>query len=96
MDKNPFLERLMKDKTEDVAHSSAYAQAQNKGNIGVASTESFAKRRAIDRNRMAVRRYGESKVVTETGSGVITAKKFEAEPHTPATPPARRNPGISR
>ena len=76
---NPFLKRLMKDKKEDVAHSSAYGKVQNARGIGVASTESFATRRAMNRNRTMVRRYDESKVVTEVGDGVPKAMKYDAE-----------------
>ncbi|MBO7132062.1 hypothetical protein J6V85_02255, partial [Candidatus Saccharibacteria bacterium] len=53
-------------KTEDVVHSSAYAQAQNKKGIGVASTEGFAERMKIEQNRTTIRAYGDSRVVNDS------------------------------
>ncbi len=37
--KNPFLKYVMKDKKEDVFHSSAYAKAQSGDSIGAASAQ---------------------------------------------------------
>ncbi|MBR3172835.1 hypothetical protein IKF21_02930 [Candidatus Saccharibacteria bacterium] len=79
MDKNPFLDRLMKEESKDVVHSSAYAQAQNAEGIGAASTQSFATRRAIEQNRKMVRGYRDSKVVNEVGDGVVKSVKYDAE-----------------
>lgn len=76
MEKNPFLKRLMSDKTEDVVHSSTYARAQNE-NIGVASTESFSLRQEIDQNRQVVKRYRDSGIVNERRGREIGAKKYE-------------------
>lgn len=76
MDKNPFLHRLIKEKKEDVVHSSAYAQAQNAG-IGASSTQSFEKRREIDQNRTVVRGYGDSKIVSEAPSNAPRAKTYD-------------------
>lgn len=71
---------MMKDKKEDVVHSSGYAEAQNRGNIGAASAESFAKRRAMEANRTVVRGYGDSKVVHESyGNTGMEAAAFNAE-----------------
>ena len=66
----------MKDKKEDVVHTSAYASAQNKG-IGASSTESFAKRRVIDQNRTIIKRYNDSQVVTETQANAPKPKTYE-------------------
>ena len=72
---NPFLKRLMKEEKKDVMHSSAYGQAQNVGGMGVASTESFEKRRKIDMGRTQVRRYGESKVAHQTAEEVLRERR---------------------
>lgn len=68
MNTNPFLKRLIKEKNEDVIHSSAYAKVQNDGNMGVASTRSFAERQAIGENRTMVKGYRDSKVVNDAFS----------------------------
>ena len=78
MDKNPLLKYMMKDKKEDVIHSSAYASAQNKG-IGTSSIESFTKRRAIDQNRTVVKRYNDSQVVNEARTNAPRPKTYEFE-----------------
>ena len=75
---NPFLKRLMKDEKEDIVHSSTYAQAQNDGGIGAASSESFEKRRKIDMERTQVRRYGESKVAHRTAEEVLRKRRQDA------------------
>ena len=62
MKKNPLLGYLMKDKKEDVVHTSTYAEAQNRGKIGAASTEGFQARLVADKNRAYVQRYRDSKV----------------------------------
>lgn len=79
MDNNPFLKRLMKDKMEDVAHSSVYAKAQNSKGLGATSTESFTARQRIDRNRQNVGVYNDSEVVTGTGDRAIRATKYNAQ-----------------
>ena len=82
MDKNPFMKYVMKgNKKEDIFHSSAYGKAQNGAGMGVASTESFAKRRAVDLNRRVVRGYGESGVVNNS-----RAQGPKAKPYTPISP----------
>lgn len=76
---NPFLKRLMKEKSQDVIHSSAYGEAQNSGKMGVASAQSFAARQAIEQSRSQVRGYRDSKIVTEEGNRVARAATFDAE-----------------
>lgn len=103
---NPFLKRLMKDKKEDIFHSSAYGQAQNSSAMGVASSVSFNNRMRIDRNRQNVRGYGDSRIVSDARSNGPrpatfdkTAASTSKTASTPATTPAlqaRKNPGISR
>lgn len=65
---NPLLKRLVKEKKEDVVHTSAFAEAQNKGGFGAASTESFARRREIDSQRKMVGGYRDARVVSERGA----------------------------
>lgn len=70
MSDNPFLNRLMDDEAGDVVHSSAYAKAQNGGTIGAASTESFTERQKIDNDRSYIKKYNDSRVVTDAyGNG---------------------------
>jgi len=61
--KNPFLKYVMKDKKEDVFHSSAYAKAQNGSALGAASTESYQVRVNVYQNRSKVRGYGDSELM---------------------------------
>ena len=73
---NPFLNRLVREDEKDIVHSSVYAKAQGNGGIGADSTESFARRREIDKNRMVVRRYDDSKIVEESGVRDKNARKY--------------------
>lgn len=72
---NPFLKRLMKEESRDVIHSSAYAEAQNAGNIGTASVQSFAERQKIENNRTTVKGYRDSRVVNDALGGCGTKLK---------------------
>ena len=63
--KNPFTKILIKDKREDIFHSSAYAKAQSGGVMGAASVESFEKRRKIDQNRQVIQKYKDSQVANQ-------------------------------
>ncbi|MBQ3474033.1 hypothetical protein IJH24_01210 [Candidatus Saccharibacteria bacterium] len=74
---NPFLKRLMKAKTEDVVHSSAYAQAQNREGIGVASTRGFGERMSMESNRTTVKGYRDSEVVNDTFGQAPKAKTYD-------------------
>lgn len=64
---NPLLGRLMKEKKEDVVHTSAFAEAQNRGGFGSTSTESFERRREIDQQRTLVGGYRDARVVSDRG-----------------------------
>ncbi|MBQ1298732.1 hypothetical protein IIY24_02775 [Candidatus Saccharibacteria bacterium] len=66
--KNPFLKRLMKEKTGDVLHTSAYGEAQNSGKIGSTSTQSFSERLRVNRERRRVKAYRDSKLVNDAFS----------------------------
>ena len=68
---NPLLHRLIKEKKEDVVHTSAYAEAQNKSGIGSASVQSFTERRRIDLNRSSVGRYKDSEIVKDTSKKLL-------------------------
>lgn len=72
MEKNLFLHRLMKEKKEDVVHSSAYAEAQNGGEIGTASAQSFEERQKIEQNRTMIQGYRDSKVINDALGNVGT------------------------
>lgn len=78
--KNPFLKYVMKDKKEDVFHSSAYAKAQNGGSLGAASTESYQVRVNINQNRTRVKGYGDSELMMGAHNAGLKAKAY--------TPPA--------
>ena len=79
MDKNPFLHRLMKEKKEDVVHSSAFSEAQNDGKIGSASTSSFSEKINIEQNRKVVKGYSDSKIVGETWGNKSKAKVYDKD-----------------
>jgi hypothetical protein len=91
MPKNPFLKYVMKDKKEDVFHSSTYAKAQNGGNMGTASAESFAVRVKINNNRKMVGNYSSSRIASGTVNRVPkattpTPKAVSTTPVMPKTP----------
>lgn len=78
MNINPFLKYVMKDKKEDIFHSSAYGKAQNAGGMGTASSVSFSQRMNIDRNRKTVRGYRDSRIVNEARGGFPKAEQYSA------------------
>lgn len=73
---NPFIKYVMKEKKEDIFHSSAYGKAQNGEAIGAASTEGFNDRMKIDRNRQIVKGYNDSRVVNGAYANGPKAKKY--------------------
>ena len=79
--KNPFLKYVMKDKKEDVFHSSAYAKAQNGESMGAASSESYNVRVNINQHREKVRGYGDSEIMMGAKNQGPKAKTY--------TPPAK-------
>ena len=82
MDKNPFLHRLMDEEKSDVVHSSAFGVAQNAEGIGAASTQSFNDRIEIDKNRMVVGKYNDSKLVGETWKNKPRVRRYNANMDT--------------
>ena len=79
----------MKDKKEDVFHSSAYAKAQNGTALGAASTESYQVRVNIDKNRTKVRGYGDSEIMTGAHSNGPRVKTYEPPKKQPSNMPRK-------
>lgn len=74
--KNPFLKYVMKDKKEDVFHSSGYAKVQNGSNFGAASSESYQVRVNINQHRQKVQGYRDSEIMTGTRNRGIKTKTY--------------------
>src|SRR3990167_2583214 len=56
------MSKFVNDHHEKPFHTSSYAEAANKGNLGVTSSQSFEQRTQIERNRKAIRQYRDSLV----------------------------------
>ena len=68
----------MKGKKKDMVHTSVYAEVQNSGGIGAASTRTFSDRMKIKGNRQKIREYNDSRVVTQAyASSGVKAKTYE-------------------
>ena len=76
--KNPFLKYLIKDKKEDIFHTSGYAKAQNGANMGAASTESYQVRVNVNQNRQKIQGYNRSRLVTGAMANAPKPKTYEA------------------
>ncbi len=77
MDKNAqILKRIMKTKTEDVLHTSAYAKSQNAQGFGAASNVSFGERKAIEDRRKFVQGYRNSRIMAGTGYTTPRARTY--------------------
>lgn len=72
---NPFLKRLMKDRKEDIIHTSTYAEAQNQG-IGSTSSSTFTERQRVEQNRTVVQSYRDAQLVRESLNSGLKAKKY--------------------
>ena len=83
---NPFIKYVSRERKEDIFHSSAYGKAQNGGNIGAASTESFADRRKIENNRQIIRKYNDARVVSQAMMSGPKARTYE--------PPVKNQPPV--
>lgn len=100
---NPLLKYVSHPDKDEVFHSSAFARSQNSGQIGTASSETFAARRTLDQNRQFVKRYGDSQLGSATGQ--MHAKTYTPAAPTPgqplttrpmvSRPPMPKNPGIN-
>lgn len=73
---NPFLKYVMKEKKENIFHSSGYGKAQSGSTIGTASSESFAKRMEIDKNRQNIKKYSDSMVAEQRFNSGVRAKQY--------------------
>lgn len=73
-----LINRFSKTNTSDVTHSSSYARAQNQGNFGATSEESFSARREIDQNRQVVQGYGNSQVAQKVNT-YARAKTYQEQ-----------------
>ena len=85
-DINPFTKYLIKDKKEDIFHSTAYAKAQNGSTMGAVSTQSFAERQKLEQNRQMIQGYGASRIANNSIGSGPRAKTF--------TPPAGASGGF--
>lgn len=84
--KNPFLKYLIKDKKEDVFHSSVYAKVQSGEGIGAASSQGYQVRVNLAQNRTRVRGYGDSEIMTGVKKNAPRAKVY--------TPPENSGAGM--
>lgn len=87
--KNPFLKYLIKDKKEDIFHTSGYAKAQNGANMGAASTESYQVRVNVNQNRKRIRSYNDSRLVAGARMNAPKAKPYEPPKKEPSNPPGK-------
>ena len=74
--KNPFLKYLMKEKKENIFHSSEYGRAQSAGIMGTTSTQSFEERMKVDKNRQIVQSYNDSRIVSGSRMNRPKAKEY--------------------
>lgn len=74
--KNPFLKYIMKEKKENIFHSSAYGKAQSADVMGTASMQSFEERMKVDKNRQIVQSYNDSRIVSGSYLNGPKAKKY--------------------
>ena len=79
-DINPFTKYLIKDKKEDIFHSTAYAKAQSGAAMGAVSAQGFAERQKMEQNRQVIQGYGASRIANSSIGSGPRAKTF--------TPPA--------
>lgn len=66
----------MKEKKEDIFHSSTYGKAQSGRVMGSTSSESFADRMRIDKNRKMVSGYNRSNLVRSSIGNGPRAKQY--------------------
>ncbi len=68
---------VIKEKKDDVVHSSGYGVAQNGGALGASSGVTFSERMRINNNRSRVKRYGDSKIATQFQSNYSGASTYD-------------------
>lgn len=74
--KNPFIKYVMREKKEDIFHSSAYGKAQSAEAMGTTSVEGFAKRMEVDGNRQIIKRYNDSRIANSAYTNGPRAKEY--------------------
>ena len=102
-----FENKYLGQQNKNIFHTSGYARLAQGGVIGSTSTETFERRRQIERNRRAVRRYGDSLIgrghmreVAQNstqnpmryGGSYSPRSSVQAPPRTFHEPPPRYNP----
>ena len=73
---NPFTKYLIKDKAEDIFHSTAYAKAQSGASLGAVSVQGFAERQKMEQNRQVIQGYGASRIANSSIGSGPRAKAF--------------------
>lgn len=74
---NLWSKFVIREKKDDVVHSSAYGRAQNGGAIGTASAQGFDERIKIEQNRQVVRGYNDSRVAAQAYNARPRARTYE-------------------
>ena len=74
--KNPFAKFVIRDKKEEIFHSSEYGRAQSGEAMGATSAVSFDMRMEMEKNRQIVRRYNDSRVAEQRFNGGVRAKEY--------------------
>lgn len=74
--KNPFIKYLIKEKKENIFHSSEYGKAQSASVMGTTSTQSFEERMKVDKNRQIVQSYNDSRIVSGSYLNGPKAKQY--------------------
>lgn len=82
---------VIKDKKNDVVHSSGYGVAQNGGAMGASSTVGFSERMRINNNRSRVKRFGDSKIATQFQNNYTGAKVYDRKNDSAAGTYAQKN-----
>lgn len=72
-----FSKFVIKEKKDDVVHSSGYGVAQNGGALGASSGVSFSERMRINNNRSRVKKYGDSKIANQFQTNYSGASTFD-------------------
>lgn len=75
MNNNPLLKYLIRDKKEDIVHSSGYVKGDG-ASLGASSAESFEHRMMMEKNRTRVGGYNSSRIVAQAGTYRPPAKKY--------------------
>ncbi len=75
---NPLLKYMMKNEAKsEVFHSSGYARAQNGGNMGATTAESFSQRQSIEERRKFIQGFRNARIAQSRNLS-LRAKSLEA------------------